>query len=105
VHFARVFRPYWLTREGDLVGWVYCAVLGEYARLFEVEVTEEFRGQGLGKELLGAVRIEGHRLGARFILLQAGEKLRPFYERVGFAECARNSIIWLGAEPQVVTSS
>jgi len=95
LNFARVFKPYWLLREEQLAGWVYCATLGEYARLFEVEINQESRGQGLGKTLLRAVGIEGGKLGVPFILLQAGEKLRSFYEKAGFRECARNSIIWL----------
>jgi len=95
LNFARVFRPYWLLKDGALAGWVYCANLGEYARLFEVEICEEFRGQGLGQTLLRTVRIEGGKLGVPFILLQAGEKLRGFYEKAGFRECARNSTIWL----------
>ena len=95
--FIRIFKPYWLLREGELVGWVYCANLGAYARLFEVEISPPFRGQGLGKLLLRAIRMEGHRLGTQFILLQAGERLRPFYEKAGFKECAANSIIWLRA--------
>ena len=95
LNFAQVFKPYWLLMEGDLVGWVYCANLGEYACLFEVEISQEFRGQGLGKILLRAIRIEGGKMGARFILLQTGERLRSFYEKTGFRECSRNSIIWL----------
>lgn len=97
LHFIRVFKPYWLMREGTLVGWVYAANLGKYARLFEVEIRPEFRGQGLGQILLRVIRVEGIRLGVAFILLQAGERLRNFYEKAGFRECARNSIIWLQA--------
>jgi len=93
--FAKVFRPYWLLRKGDLVRWVYCAHLGDYTRLFEVEVSQEFRGQGLGGVLLRAIRVESGRLGAGFVLLQSGEELRGFYEKAGFGECARSSIIWL----------
>ena len=95
LNFVRVFRPYWLFRDGDLVGWVYCAYLGGYGRLFEVEIDQAFRGQGLGKMLLRAIRLEGATLGARFILLQSGERLRRFYEKAGFTECTRNSIIRL----------
>lgn len=95
VNFSSIFKPNWLLRGGHLVGWVYCAVFGEYARLFELEIDQEYRGQGMGILLLRAIRIEGNKLGARFILLQSGEKLRKFYEHAGFRECTRNSIIWL----------
>ncbi|MGE5674962.1 MAG: GNAT family N-acetyltransferase [Mycobacterium leprae] len=92
--FTKLFRPYWLFRSGELVAWVYCAHLGEYTRLFEVEVDESCRGQGLGTLLLHAVRAESGRLGAGAVLLQTGEELRGFYERAGFRECSRSSIIW-----------
>ena len=95
INFAKVFKPYWLLKEGDLVGWVYCANLGSYARLFEVEIQTSYRGKGMGKLLLQAIRMEGHKMGVEFILLQASEGLRRFYENSGFSECSRNSIIWL----------
>jgi ribosomal protein S18 acetylase RimI-like enzyme len=95
INFISIFKPYWLMREGNRVGWVYCANLGEYARLFEVEISQEFRGQGLGVILLQAIRIECHKTDVQFVLLQSEEKLRGFYEKAGFKECERNSIIWL----------
>jgi GNAT superfamily N-acetyltransferase len=94
IHFSQVFRPYWLLKEENLIGWVYCANLGRFSRLFEVEVDEKYRGQGVGRLLLQAIRAEGHRLGSPYILLQSGEHLRQFYESAGFRECTRNSIIW-----------
>lgn len=93
-HFIQVFKPYWLIKEGKLIGWVYCANLGRFARLFEVEIEEAYRGQGIGKLLLQAIRAEGNRLGTEYILLQAGERLRQFYESAWFQECTRNSIVW-----------
>jgi GNAT superfamily N-acetyltransferase len=92
--FARLFRPYWLLWRGELVGWTYCAHLGQYARLFEVEIVESFRGQGFGLWLLQALRAAAGALGAAYMLLQSGESLRPFYEKAGWRECARSSIIW-----------
>lgn len=94
-NFVRVFKPYWLLKNDEMVGWVYCANLGKYTRLFDVGVRPEFRGQGLGKTLLQAIKIESGRQGAQFVLLQAGERLRQFYEKSGFRECSKNSIIWL----------
>lgn len=94
LNFTNTFKPYWFLRNGEFVGWVYCAHLGECARLFEVEICQEQRGQGLGKLLLQAIRMASYQMGARFVLLQAGEGLRAFYENAGFQECSRNSIIW-----------
>lgn len=95
MNFSQIFRPYWLLKENHVAGWVYCANLGSFARLFEVEIDEKQRGQGIGTLLLQAIRAEGHQMGAKFILLQSGEALRKFYESAGFHECTRNSIIWL----------
>ena len=95
LNFSQVFRPYWLLKERHLVGWVYCANLSNFARLFEVEINEAYRGQGIGTLLLQAIKAEGYKMGAEYILLQAGEHLRRFYESAGFHECTRNSVIWL----------
>ena len=92
--FTRLFRPYWLFRRGELVAWVYCALLGDYTRLFGVEVDAACRRQGLGTILLHAIRVETGKLGADAVLLQSGEHLAAFYERAGFSECVRSSIIW-----------
>ena len=94
--FIRVFKPYWLLEDGQRVGWVYCANLGDYCRLFEVEIEENRRGSGLGTLLMQAARIEAEKLGASHVLLQADERLRAFYEQAGFTECTRNSVIRLG---------
>jgi ribosomal protein S18 acetylase RimI-like enzyme len=95
LNFASIFQPYWFMKDGIQAGWVYCANFGKYARLFEVEINPEFRGKGIGRVLLDAIRIQMGKLTVPFILLQSGEELRHFYESAGFQECASNSIIWL----------
>ena len=94
-NFIKVYQPYWLMRYGEQVGWVYTAHLGDFSRLFEVEIKPQFQHQGMGRLLMQAVIAEGHRQGTRHILLQTSERLRPFYESCGFRECTRNSIIRL----------
>jgi GNAT superfamily N-acetyltransferase len=93
LNFCRVFKPYWLMRKERQIGWVYAAHLGDFTRLFEVEIKPEYQGQGMGKLLMQAITVEGYRQGTQHILLQTGERLRPFYEKCGFRECSRNSII------------
>ena len=95
VNFIRVFKPYWLLKNDTQIGRVYCALLGAYCRLFEVVIEDAFQGREFGRLLLDGIRIEGRKQGASFILLQTSEGLRTFYEKVGFHECARNSIIRL----------
>lgn len=95
LRFIRTFRPYWLLEGEKLRGYVYCAAVGEWCRLFAVEIEEGSRGRGLGKALLDAIRVEAASEGASFVLLQSGDTLRGFYEKAGFCECSRNSIIRL----------
>jgi len=94
-NFIQVFKPYWLMKNKNLVGWVYSANLGKYCRLFEVEIEQHFQGQGMGRLLLQAMIGEGYRQRAEYILLQSNDRLRPFYEKCGFIECSRNSVIRL----------
>ncbi|MCL4506617.1 MAG: GNAT family N-acetyltransferase [Chloroflexi bacterium] len=93
IAFSRIFRPYWLLVDHQRVGWVYCANLGDYCRLFEVEISPEFRGRGYGKWLMQAIRQEGGDLGASHILLRSA--LQNFYEKCGFTVCAHNTVIRL----------
>ena len=93
--FVRHFRIYWLRREGKLVGWVYCGSLGDYGSLFDVWIEPQHRGQGLGRVLMNAIRAEGARQGLEWLLLRTSESRRGFYERCGFQECLRSSVIRL----------
>ncbi|MFH1940136.1 MAG: GNAT family N-acetyltransferase [bacterium] len=95
LNFIKIFKPYWLIEKDMIKGWVYCANLGEYCRLFEVEIKEEFRGCGLGTILLNAIRNEAGKQNAKYVLLSTGEDLRKFYEKAGFIECVKNSVIRL----------
>lgn len=94
-NFIQLFKPYWLLKDKEQIGWVYSANLGEYTRLFEVEIHQHFQGQGMGRLLLQAIIAEGYSQGAKFVLLQANEQLRRFYKKSGFKECSKNSIIRL----------
>ena len=94
-HFAKEFLPYWLVRGDELLGSVHCAHLGECSRLFDVEIEEKHRGRGYGKILLDLIRDAARRAGSSHALLQSAEPLRPFYEKAGFFECSRNTVIRL----------
>ncbi|MCE7986249.1 MAG: GNAT family N-acetyltransferase [Caldilinea sp. CFX5] len=94
LQFIKTFQPYWLMANNTLVGSVYCAVLGDYCRLFAVEIDEAHRGQGMGGLLLRLLQNHCQQQGIGYLLLQSGERLRPFYERVGFQICSSNLIVW-----------
>ena len=91
--FIKVFKPYWLLENDLMKGWVYCAHLGAYSRLFEVEIEEASQGKGLGIVLMNAIRHEAAKNGAEYVLSATHEGLRRFYERVGFKLCAKASVI------------
>lgn len=93
--FIQQFKPYWLMKDRLRVAWVYCAHLGTFNRLFDVGVEKTYQGYGLGKLLLEAIRIEAGRQGSEYVLLQSSEWTRAFYEKSGFTECSKNSVIRL----------
>lgn len=93
--FARVFVPYWMFRDEVHVGWVYCGYLGAYGSLSDVWIEPEYRGQGLGRMLLDAIRLEGCRQGVEHLILRTSASRRPFYEKCGFRECLQSSSIRL----------
>jgi len=93
--FVKTFRPFWLIENEKTIGSIYIAKLGNYSRLFGVEIKEEFQGRGHGRILLDAVKGIGATQGVGHILLQTQEDLRGFYEKCGFTECSRNTIIRL----------
>jgi GNAT superfamily N-acetyltransferase len=96
--FIRVYRPFWLLEDGELVAWVHCANLGGYFRLFDVEVDEPRRGRGYGRHLLTAVAAEAASQGVPHVLIRCTERLRGYYETCGFAECCRSTVIRLRRE-------
>lgn len=91
--FVKTFAPYWLMKDGEVEASLCCAHLGECSRLFAVAVEQARQGQGLGTALLAAIRNEAERAGSPQVLLQSAEKLRPFYQKAGFTEVSRNTVI------------
>lgn len=94
--FIRIFKHYRLMKDNEIVGWLYAAFIDNYCRLFEVEIDKRFRGRGYGRILLNGIRSEAGKRQAEFILLQTSESLRDFYEKSGFLECTRNSVVFGG---------
>jgi GNAT superfamily N-acetyltransferase len=77
------------------VGWVYCGALGEYGSLFDVWIEPPFRGQGLGRTLMNAMRSEGRKQGLQYLLLRTSEQRRGFCQKSGFQERLSSSTIRL----------
>lgn len=74
-----------LEDDGDLVA--AARVLTDYvyyAKVYDVVVSADRRGEGLGRELLAAVRDHPDLADVRGLALLCREGLVPFYETVGF---------------------
>jgi len=95
INFIKTFTPYWLIEDSTVTARLYAGGRDDFFRLFDVEVEEKYRGQGRGRILLHAVRIEAGKEGRKYVLLQTAERLRPFYERCSFRECFAGSAIRL----------
>jgi predicted N-acetyltransferase YhbS len=73
------------TSSGRLVG--YCRVLTDFvfrATIYDVMVTEELKGRGLGKRLMDTLCSHPSLQQVSFIYLACEPELSSFYERWGF---------------------
>ena len=95
VRFYKIFKPYWFYKNNNMIGWIYCADLGEDSRLFDVFIKEEYRRQGMGTIMLKLIRTLAYNNGSSVVLtsVHAIKRLRKFYESAGFVECSSNSLI------------
>jgi ribosomal-protein-alanine N-acetyltransferase len=91
-------RPYALLRVARSVHGVHGFLLAWRAadelHLTDLGITAPFRRRGLGRLLVGALRAEGERDGARVILLEVRESNVPalsLYSWLGFVELDRRA--------------
>ncbi len=78
--YARTFEPLWFYVDGQHIGYMDCAELGDFTCIHDVTIDPAFRGNGYGLEMV-------------FRAIQAKQKpvvgsiarsLQPFYEKLGF---------------------
>ena len=70
---------------GELVGFVRAITDGVYrATIFDLIVSPEWRGRGLGAELLERAHAHPALVGCKRIELICTEEMVPFYERFGY---------------------
>jgi len=80
---VKVFKGYSVEVFDRLVGGAELMLQdGEYT--FSVAVTDDFKGQGIGKSLFQMVKKEIRNLGAKRILIQA--KVPAYWSKFGFVE-------------------
>jgi predicted GNAT family N-acyltransferase len=72
--------------DGAVIGTcrIFCLEGGE-CRLGRMAIAAERRGEGVGRDLLGAAEAEAVALGAREVVLHAQTRAEPFYARCGYA--------------------
>ncbi len=72
-------------RDGEMAGAVEGYTWGGICEIRHLWVHEDLRGQGLGRDLIGAAIAEAGRRGCRHVLLSTYDFQAPaFYRRLGF---------------------
>jgi amino-acid N-acetyltransferase len=87
---AERWGHYFVVREDDgrVVGVAGLEVHGEDGLLRSVAVDDDYRGQGLGAQLVEAVLERAARLSLRAVYLLTTDA-KGYFARLGFADCPR----------------
>ena len=106
----------WASDDIDPVAWAgrftgrYVAVADDTGRpvgfaelepdghIDRVYVSADHQGQGIGRLVLAAVIAEARRQGIARLFVEASLTARPFFERYGFTELARQTVVCRGVE-------
>jgi ribosomal protein S18 acetylase RimI-like enzyme len=88
---ARIFAQ---RIEGGYVGSCELYLLGDVAQVEDVGTLEEFRGNGVARNVVLRAVHEARQAGARFVFLfaDADDWPRQFYRRLGFDEVGRSCL-------------
>ncbi len=88
------------TAGGRLVGFIRAITDGVYrAKIFDVIVDPEWRGRGLGAELIERAHSHPVLVGCRRISLICAEDMVPFYERHGYEVAAPEHLRMVWTRP------
>jgi GNAT superfamily N-acetyltransferase len=85
-------RQHWMfiaDKNGEPIGVAILFIHDNVAGIYDVEVLREYRGQGIGTDLLQNVCIFARNAGARVAVLAASEQGSQFYPRFGFSIAGR----------------
>ncbi len=72
--------------DGQLVGSLFCYDLGFRAYLGEFAVSEEKRGQGIGKQMLGHVEGILRERGCELVISDVWKSAEAYYRKEGWKE-------------------
>jgi [ribosomal protein S18]-alanine N-acetyltransferase len=87
-------RSYFIAFDGEMIGHVALLATGEAQTLAVsyVFIDPQYRGRGLGMQLMALVEAEARRLGARALRLRVrsyNPRARRVYEAAGFVKATR----------------
>jgi ribosomal protein S18 acetylase RimI-like enzyme len=85
-------RKHWMfiaEKDGKPVGTATIFIDQSEAGIYDVEVLDEFQGQGIGTALLKRVCTFANDQGAKLAVLAASEQGVEFYSRLGFEQTGR----------------
>lgn len=91
--FIREFKPYWLVRDNNIIGWVYCQFNGEICNIYDVWIEEAHRGKGLSRIMFDFINNEAILNNCKYLNLFAFENRKVFYEKLNFNLYEEVSII------------
>jgi len=89
---ARIKHPVAGSRGNCVAGYIVARLSGGELHINNVAVRVEFRGQGIGKALLGTILAQAKKLHANvaFLELRAGNSIaQSLYEKAGFVAVGR----------------
>jgi GNAT superfamily N-acetyltransferase len=96
-------RKHWMfiaERDDKPVGTAIIYFSQDNAGIYDVEVLDEFQGQGIGTALLQRVCICAQEQGAKLAVLAASEQGVGFYARFGFEPVGRYPIYYYSIKKQ-----
>jgi GNAT superfamily N-acetyltransferase len=91
VSFARFGAVLVAEADGTLAGFALVASYDRHAHLYEVSVSKDFQGEGIGRKLVGAVNEWARSKGFKAVTLSTFSDVpwnAPFYETIGFRQLA-----------------
>jgi GNAT superfamily N-acetyltransferase len=93
IDFIKVFKPFWLMKDEEIIGWVYCQLYKDFFHVFELELIEKYRGKGIGRIFIELIKIEACRCGAKFVIIQTNPEIKNFYIKCGFDVISENNVL------------
>lgn len=83
-----------VVENGEIVGTVLGSYDGRRGYIQKLVVHKDFRGKGIGKQLLERVRKKLEEVGATYIPIACEDGLFPLYQKSGFKKTSQIPMSW-----------